>query len=44
MEKIRVFIAFSGYDSQCLALRRIGVPFELVGSKVILILCNLSTT
>lgn len=31
MEKIRVFTAFSGYDSQCLALRRIGVPFELVG-------------
>jgi DNA (cytosine-5)-methyltransferase 1 len=31
MKKIRVFTAFSGYDSQCLALRRIGVPFDLVG-------------
>lgn len=28
---IRVFTAFSGYDSQCLALQSIGVPFELVG-------------
>lgn len=28
---LRVFTAFSGYDSQCLALRRIGVPFDLVG-------------
>ena len=31
MNKIRVFCAFSGYDSQCLALRRLGIPFELVG-------------
>ena len=28
---LRVFTSFSGYDSQCLALRNIGVPFELVG-------------
>lgn len=28
---IRVFTAFSGYDSQCLALQRIGVEYELVG-------------
>ncbi|MCM1354765.1 MAG: DNA cytosine methyltransferase [Bacteroides sp.] len=28
---LRVFTAFSGYDSQCLALQRIGLPFELVG-------------
>ena len=28
---IRVFTAFSGYDSQCLALKRLGLPFELVG-------------
>lgn len=31
INKIRVFCAFSGYDSQCLALRRLGIPFELVG-------------
>lgn len=31
MEQLRVFTAFSGYDSQCLALRQAGVPFELVG-------------
>lgn len=32
---LRVFTAFSGYDSQCIALRNIGVPFELVGwSKI----------
>lgn len=31
MNKIRVFCAFSGYDSQCLGLRRLGIPFELVG-------------
>lgn len=30
MNKIRVFCAFSGYDSQCLALRRLDIPFELV--------------
>ena len=28
---LRVFTTFSGYDSQCLALDRIGVPYELVG-------------
>lgn len=28
---LRVFTAFSGYDSQCMALDRIGVPYELVG-------------
>ena len=28
---IRVFTAFSGYDSQCLALNSIGVDYELVG-------------
>lgn len=28
---LRVFTAFSGYDSQCLALRGIGIPYELVG-------------
>ena len=28
---LRVFTAFSGYDSQCLALDRIGIPYELVG-------------
>ena len=28
---IKVFTAFSGYDSQCLALERIGVDYELVG-------------
>lgn len=28
---IRVFTAFSGYDSQCLALDRIGVDYDLVG-------------
>lgn len=31
MNKIRVFCAFSGYDSQCLALRRLNILFELVG-------------
>lgn len=31
MEKIRVFTAFSGYDSQCLALNRLGVKYDLVG-------------
>lgn len=36
MQKIRVFIAFSGYDSQCLALERLkrdfpGFDYELVG-------------
>lgn len=28
---IKVFTAFSGYDSQCLALRRLGLKFDLVG-------------
>ena len=28
---LRVFTAFSGYDSQCLALNAIGVDYELVG-------------
>lgn len=28
---IRVFTAFSGYDSQCLALNSIGIDYELVG-------------
>lgn len=28
---IRVFTTFSGYDSQCLALKYAGIPFELVG-------------
>lgn len=28
---LRVFTAFSGYDSQCIALRNIGVPYVLVG-------------
>ena len=27
---LRVFTAFSGYDSQCLALNRLGIPYELV--------------
>ena len=30
-EVLRVFTAFSGYDSQCMALDRIGVNYELVG-------------
>lgn len=28
---LRVFTAFSGYDSQCMALDRLGIPYELVG-------------
>lgn len=28
---LRVFTAFSGYDSQCLALERLGIDYELVG-------------
>lgn len=28
---IKVFTAFSGYDSQCLALNRIGIDYSLVG-------------
>ena len=31
MEKLRVFTAFSGYDSQCMALDKLGVNYELVG-------------
>lgn len=31
MEKLRVFEAFSGYGSQSMALRNIGVPYEVVG-------------
>lgn len=31
MDKIKVFTTFSGYDSQCLALKYAGIPFELVG-------------
>ncbi len=30
-EVLKVFTAFSGYDSQCMALDRIGVNYELVG-------------
>ena len=29
--KLRVFTAFSGYDSQCMALDRAGIAYELVG-------------
>lgn len=29
--KLRVFTAFSGYDSQCMALERLGIPYDLVG-------------
>lgn len=29
--KLRVFTAFSGYDSQCLALNRLPIDYELVG-------------
>ena len=28
---LRVFTAFSGYDSQCLALNRLGINYDLVG-------------
>lgn len=30
MDKLKVFTAFSGYDSQCMALDRLGVDYELV--------------
>ena len=30
MNQIQVFTAFSGYDSQCMALDRIGLPYDLV--------------
>ena len=29
--KLRVFTAFSGYDSQCMALDRLGIDYDLVG-------------
>ena len=29
--KLRVFTAFSGYDSQCMALDKLGIDYELVG-------------
>lgn len=28
---LRVFTAFSGYDSQCMALEQIGIKYDLVG-------------
>ena len=28
---LKVFTTFSGYDSQCLALRKAGIPFDLIG-------------
>lgn len=28
---IKVFTAFSGYDSQCLALEKLGVEYDLIG-------------
>lgn len=31
MDKLKVFTAFSGYDSQCMALNRLGIDYELVG-------------
>ena len=31
MSILKVFTAFSGYDSQCMALDRLGVDYELVG-------------
>jgi site-specific DNA-cytosine methylase len=31
MGKLKVFTAFSGYDSQCMALDRIGIDYDLVG-------------
>ena len=30
-KKLRVFEAFAGYGSQRMALRNIGIPFEIVG-------------
>ena len=30
-KELRVFTAFSGYDSQCLALNRLGIDYDLVG-------------
>ena len=31
MAKLRVFTSFSGYDSQCMAIDRLGIDYELVG-------------
>ena len=31
MNKVRVFTAFSGYDSQCLALKKLNIDYDLVG-------------
>lgn len=31
MKKLNVITLFSGYDSQCLALRRLGVDYDLIG-------------
>ena len=31
MDKLRVFTAFSGYDSQCMALDKLGIDYDLVG-------------
>ena len=31
MDVLKVFTAFSGYDSQCMALDRIGIDYDLVG-------------
>ena len=31
MDTLRVFTGFSGYDSQCLALARLDIPYDLVG-------------
>lgn len=28
---LRVFTCFSGYDSQCMAIRNLGIPYDLVG-------------
>ena len=28
---LKVFTTFSGYNSQCLALKYLGIPFDLVG-------------
>jgi len=28
---LKVFTTFSGYDSQCLALKKAGIPFDLIG-------------
>ena len=32
-DKLRVFTAFSGYDSQCMALDKLGIDYELIGYK-----------